>query len=71
MQTAMLGHPLRMDNPSGGYTCKEIGECLLLLGRGEEAAAHFFRAWDLLHSDPWLQRNEPERLKHLKQLAGK
>jgi len=35
-----------------------------------EAAPHFARAWELLHNDPWLSRDEPERLARLKRLGG-
>jgi tetratricopeptide (TPR) repeat protein len=52
-----------------GYTEEEIGECLLALGREEEARPHFARAHALLADDPWLKRDEPERLERLAMLA--
>jgi tetratricopeptide (TPR) repeat protein len=53
-----------------GYVQEELGECLLLLEREEEARPHFARAYAILSQDPWLQANEPERLQRLKQLSG-
>lgn len=53
-----------------GYVSEEIAECLLSLGRTEEAAPHFAKAWELLSQDRWLLRNETERLQRLKQLGG-
>jgi len=52
-----------------GFVFEEIGECLLALGRGEEARAHFADAHRLLSQDAWLVRDEPARLARLKQLA--
>ena len=57
------------DDGADGYGQEEIAECLLALGRGDEATPHFARAWELLHEDPWLQRDEPERLARLKALS--
>ena len=72
LQTELLDDPDRMNNDAEGYTREEIGECLLLLGRPAEAAPYFARAWELLHNDPWLQRDESPRLERMKRLgAGK
>lgn len=54
----------------GGYAEEEIGECLLALGREDEARPYFARAYALLAGDPWLQRDEPERLNRLAVLGG-
>lgn len=70
-QQALLEMPQRQNNESEGYTQEEIAECLLALGRGEEARPHFARAWELLHTDPWLARDEKERLERLRRLGGK
>ncbi len=48
-----------------GYVYEEIGENLLALGRGEEAATYFSRAHELLSDDDWLADNESERLERL------
>ena len=53
-----------------GYVCEELGECLLRLGRGEEARPHLAKAYELLSRDPWLSENEPERIARLKELGG-
>jgi len=70
LQTELLDDPDRKNNDSEGYTREEVGECLLMLNRPAEAAPHFARAWELLHNDPWLSRDEPERLARLKRLGG-
>ena len=70
VQRALLEMPQRRNNESEGYTQEEIGECLLALERGEEARPHFARAWELLHEDPWLRRDESERLDRLRRLGG-
>jgi hypothetical protein len=66
----LLELPERQNNDAEGYTREEIGECLLLLGRPAEAAPYFARAWDLLHNDPWLIQDEPQRLERLKRLGS-
>lgn len=53
-----------------GYVYEEAGECLLRLGREEEARPWFARAWELLSEDEWLAAEEPERLARLKALGG-
>jgi tetratricopeptide (TPR) repeat protein len=53
-----------------GYTQEEIGECLLLLGRTDEARPHFARAWQLLRENRWLRQDEPQRLARLQELGG-
>ena len=54
---------------SVGYTTEEIGECLLALGRAEEARPYFAQAHAKLSQDPCLVAEEPARLERLKQLA--
>lgn len=56
------------DSPDG-FICEELAECLLALGREDEARPHFARAYELLHTDSWLARDEPERLRRLKTLG--
>jgi len=71
LQMELLEDPDRKNNDSEGYTREEIGECLVLLKRSGEAGPYFARAWELLHNDPWLSRDEPDRLARLKRLGGK
>jgi tetratricopeptide (TPR) repeat protein len=54
---------------SAGYPEEEAGECLLALGRAEEARPYFARAYAKLSQDPWLVAEEPARLARLKQLG--
>ena len=53
-----------------GYVYEELGECLLLLGKKEEARKYFKIAYDFLSKNEWLKANEPERLERLKELGG-
>jgi tetratricopeptide (TPR) repeat protein len=51
---------------SDGFVHEEIAECLAALGRGTEARPFFAKAFELLSQDPWLPRDEPERLERLR-----
>lgn len=70
IQLELLEAPGRQNNDLEGYTQEEIAESLLQLGREGEAAPHFARAWELLKDDPWLSRDEPERLDRLRRLGS-
>lgn len=65
---------MRAEGESGhdpdGYVEEEIGECLMALGREKDATSHFAAAYRLLESDPWLQRDESERLERPRRLGG-
>ncbi len=54
---------------TGGYVFEEIAECLLLLGRDDEAKGYFAKAYERLSQDQWLAANQADRLKRLKQLG--
>ena len=58
-------------NPGAGYVEEELGEVLLALGRADEATPWFGKAYDMLHTDEWLQAEEPERLARLKELGAR
>ncbi len=53
-----------------GYVYEELGECLLELGRDDEARPWFARAHAVLAKDPWLVEGEPDRLSRLEALGG-
>jgi tetratricopeptide (TPR) repeat protein len=53
-----------------GFVEEEIAECLLALGRTDEARPHFARAHEVLSKDPWLSTDEPDRLERLNNLAN-
>jgi tetratricopeptide (TPR) repeat protein len=53
-----------------GYVFEEIGECLLLLDRKNEARSYFTKAYEALSQDQFLVENESERLNRLKELAS-
>ena len=52
-----------------GYVFEELGECLLVLKKEDEARKYFKLAYDLLSKDPWLVANQAERLERLKGLG--
>jgi tetratricopeptide (TPR) repeat protein len=56
-----------VDSP---YVEEEIGECLLALGKPEEARLHFTKAYERLKNDPDLNVREPARLARLEKLAS-
>ena len=53
-----------------GYVHEELAECLWRLGRQHEARQQFAEAHALLVADPWLRRDEPDRLARLADLGG-
>ena len=53
-----------------GYASEEIAECLLALGREEEARPNFARAAALLGADARLVANEPDRIARLRRLGA-
>jgi tetratricopeptide (TPR) repeat protein len=69
IQEALLAETEAEGKPDG-FVHEEMGECLLLLGRAEEARPRFRRAHELLAKDPWLARDEPARLDRLRTLGA-
>lgn len=66
---AQLAEYEALGQPSA-YTYEELGECLLALGRDDEAKPHFAQAYTHLAQDDWFVANESERLARIKQLGG-
>jgi predicted negative regulator of RcsB-dependent stress response len=58
------------EDENDAYIEEELGECLLALGRSEDAKPHFAAAYAVLGQDDYLMKYESERLKRLKELAG-
>jgi tetratricopeptide (TPR) repeat protein len=56
--------------PEDGYINEEIGECLLELGKADEAKPYFGKAYEILKEDKWLAEYEKDRLERLKSLGG-
>ncbi|CAN5383598.1 tetratricopeptide repeat protein [soil metagenome] len=52
-----------------GYCNEELGECLLALGRADEARPHFARAYAALSRDPWFPPTFAARLERMRQLS--
>jgi tetratricopeptide (TPR) repeat protein len=67
-QQALLAETEASGKPDG-YVHEELGECLLRLGREEEARPHFRQAYRLLSRDAWLVAEEPARLERLQRLG--
>jgi tetratricopeptide (TPR) repeat protein len=53
-----------------GFRDEEIAECLLALGRGDEARPHFASAYDKLSEIDWVAE-DTQRMARLKELAAK
>jgi tetratricopeptide (TPR) repeat protein len=53
-----------------GYVFEEIGECMLALGKAEDAKPYFRKAYEMLSKDIWLAANEKDRLERLIKLGG-
>jgi tetratricopeptide (TPR) repeat protein len=66
IQERLAATPAASDD---GYVYEELGECLLALGRPDEAAPYFSRAYELLASDDGLSDDETERLQRLAMLG--
>ena len=64
LETAAAGEP------QDGYGEEEIGECLLDLGREDEARPYFARAAALLGADARLAEHEPDRIARLRRLGA-
>jgi tetratricopeptide (TPR) repeat protein len=58
-----------ISNESKGYIFEEIAECLLALGRADDARPYYADAHRELSKDPWLVANEAPRLQRLAMLA--
>jgi len=52
-----------------GYVFEELGELYLIKDNQTEAKKYFKLAFENLSKDNWLQQNEPDRLKRLKDLG--
>ncbi|GJM44189.1 MAG: hypothetical protein DHS20C21_10310 [Gemmatimonadota bacterium] len=69
-QRTLLARKEERGAESDGYVFEELGECLLLLGRPDEARPWFAKAHQALSQDPWLVANEAARLDRLSELAA-
>jgi tetratricopeptide (TPR) repeat protein len=58
------------DGENDGYVYEEIGECLAMMNRAEEARPYFARAHEVLSKDSVLAEKEPKRIARLKALGG-
>lgn len=68
-QKALLARREKQHLAPDGQVYEEIGECLLSLGKPEQASPYFARAWELLSADAGLSRRETGRLERLRALG--
>jgi tetratricopeptide (TPR) repeat protein len=68
-QQLILEKEFESAGETDGYVFEEIGECLLLLNRADEARPYFTKAYEVLSQDQFLVESEAERLDRLKKLA--
>jgi tetratricopeptide (TPR) repeat protein len=69
MHEAIAGE-MQAAGESDGYGHEEMAECLLALGRADEARPHFAQAYEVLSKDPWFPPTEPDRLERLRRLGA-
>ena len=69
VQQRALREDLASAGEEDGFVDEEIGECLLALGRPEEARPYFAAAHAALSRDPDFTLREPDRLRRLHELA--
>ena len=70
IQERLTAETAAAGEPESGFQAEEIGECLLELGRSEEARPHLARAAELLGADSWLAEHEPDRIARLRRLGA-
>jgi tetratricopeptide (TPR) repeat protein len=68
-QRELLAQDEKEKSPDG-YVYEEIAECLAAEKKEAEAKPWFKKAYDELSQDPWLTRQQPERIARLLTLAG-
>ena len=52
-----------------GYVYEELAECLLILGKADDARSFFNLAYHELSKDAWLKENEADRLERLQRFG--
>jgi tetratricopeptide (TPR) repeat protein len=70
IQQRLVAEAAAAGEPESGFRAEEIGECLLELGRVEEARPYLARAAELLSADAWLAEHEPDRIARLTNLGA-
>ena len=69
MQQALHAEFESLEEPDG-YVLEELGECLLALGREEEARPYLRAAYEHLSKNEWLVESDPARIERLRALGG-
>ena len=65
LQRELAAEHERLNEPPDGFVSEEIGECLLMLKRADEARPHFSQAYKLLSQMGWIAEERIMRLKKL------
>lgn len=68
MDRALIAEADAAGEPDG-FLSEELGECLLALGRADEARPAFARAFAELSKHAWLTKTEPQRLARIQRLS--
>jgi len=68
-QERLAAEAMTAGEPEDAFCTEEIGECLLVLGRADEARPYLAQAAALLSVDPWLAEHEPDRIARLHRLG--
>ena len=69
IQERLTAETAAAGEPEDGFCTEEIGECLLVLGRDDEARPYLARAAALLSADSSLADHEPDRIARLRLLG--
>ncbi|MCY4545593.1 MAG: hypothetical protein OXD39_10175 [Gemmatimonadetes bacterium] len=68
MQRSLLAE-LESAGTKDGYVYEELAECLLILGKADDARPFFNLAYHELSKDAWLKENEADRLDRLQRFG--
>jgi tetratricopeptide (TPR) repeat protein len=60
---------LAREKKEDGWISEEHGEILLAQGKPDAARAHFAIAYKHFSKDPWVVKNEPAKIEHLRKLS--
>jgi tetratricopeptide (TPR) repeat protein len=65
-----IAKDLKSKGQPDGYISAEYGQCLVAVGRADEAKPYLTEAYEILKSDDYMVKYEPDELRHLNELAG-
>jgi hypothetical protein len=65
-----IAKDLKSKDTPDGYISAEYGQCLVAVGRADEAKPYLVEAYGILSKDDYMMKYEPDQLRHIKELAG-